>query len=535
MKKSFLAMLLSLSMAATLFTGCGDGAADVETGGKEEASKAETVDEETGENSEEAAEEGELVEIVFQLPLDDAPVGLQDVEDAFNAMVEPDLGVHVTFVTCPWADCPQEALLMISAGEQIDIVNSGTSDCTAFVDAEAIIPINDLLTEYGQAILEDLTPNALAGSAKNGVQYGVTKAYGEAANAVGMSMRKDLLEKYNIDYDYSKVFSLEEIGEIFGTIKAGEGENFYPLIAWNHGTAVALNSQAIPVMRIAGGEDYGAGVLMWNRSLKERTVVNFFETEEFEDICYTLYDWMQAGYFQPDAATTTMTPAALVADPNYAALPYGCNMVQDNADLNGLSDYEWVNLRLSDWYIPAGGANSGQWNITSSCENPEKAMQVLNYMYENPEATNLLQYGIEGQSWKVVDQAEEGPQIQIELLGVPGELPYYNPYGLFGCSMEMAVTAPTPMGLDAERAEHAKTVPDSKRAETSGFVFDSSSVKAELAAVSTVIQTYTPTLTTGSADPAVILPEFRAALKDAGIDTVIAESQRQLDDFFANK
>ena len=66
-------------------------------------------------------------------------------------------------------------------------------------------------------------------------------------------------------------------------------------------------------------------------------------------------------------------------------------------------------------------------------------------------------------------------------------------------------------------------------------MFDTTPVKAEAAAVQAVMDEYRLPLENGVIDPDENLPKFRQALKDAGIDTVIAEKQRQLDEWAATK
>ena len=67
------------------------------------------------------------------------------------------------------------------------------------------------------------------------------------------------------------------------------------------------------------------------------------------------------------------------------------------------------------------------------------------------------------------------------------------------------------------------------RSNALGFVFDPSNVKTEVAAVQAVFDQYRLPLENGVIDPDENLPKFIQALKDAGIDTVIAEKQKQLD------
>jgi putative aldouronate transport system substrate-binding protein len=68
-----------------------------------------------------------------------------------------------------------------------------------------------------------------------------------------------------------------------------------------------------------------------------------------------------------------------------------------------------------------------------------------------------------------------------------------------------------------------------------GFVFDSENVKAEVGAMANVIKQYSKPIETGSIDPVKGLPEYIAALKKAGAEKVIAEKQKQFDEFLAAK
>ncbi|WP_259391529.1 DUF3502 domain-containing protein [Paenibacillus sp. 1011MAR3C5] len=74
----------------------------------------------------------------------------------------------------------------------------------------------------------------------------------------------------------------------------------------------------------------------------------------------------------------------------------------------------------------------------------------------------------------------------------------------------------------------------SKPSKALGFVFDASAVKTEVAAVSNVVTQYKLPLETGSVDPDKLLPEFISKLKSAGMDKIIAEKQKQLDEWAKN-
>ena len=68
-----------------------------------------------------------------------------------------------------------------------------------------------------------------------------------------------------------------------------------------------------------------------------------------------------------------------------------------------------------------------------------------------------------------------------------------------------------------------------------GFMFNPDPVKNEIALCSSVIEEYSGGLETGSVDPDVYLPKFLEKLKNAGIDKVLQESQKQLYEWRNNK
>ena len=66
-------------------------------------------------------------------------------------------------------------------------------------------------------------------------------------------------------------------------------------------------------------------------------------------------------------------------------------------------------------------------------------------------------------------------------------------------------------------------------ADNMGFAFDEEPVMTELAAIRQVTNEYYRALTAGRADPETELPKFLDALNNAGLETVLAEEQSQLD------
>jgi putative aldouronate transport system substrate-binding protein len=101
--------------------------------------------------------------------------------------------------------------------------------------------------------------------------------------------------------------------------------------------------------------------------------------------------------------------------------------------------------------------------------------------------------------------------------------------GNFFIMYPMAGTNVDSLAWELEQNQTAKT------SAAMGFTFDNSAVKTEYTAVTNVIEQYIYGLVCGSVDPATEIPVFLERLADAGMGTIIAEKQTQLDAWAAGK
>lgn len=470
------------------------------------------------------AEEQEIVEIVWQYPTDgNIGTGFQDVEDALNEMLERDIGVHVTFEPVGLGESQQTAQLMIAAGEQLDLCLTAFTSLNPLVDGGYILPLTDIVEEYGEGFKE-LGMN-LSNGYYQGELYGIAPHTYLATNYQYL-IKTEYLDKYGITIDPEKTYTYEDLEEIFMTIKAGEGENFY---------ALPIDATISPMETYFTYDKLGAssasGVLMLNRSFDDLTIYNIYETEEYKTYAETLYRWAQNGLIAPDAAVTSETTDTLVSSDNYLGTFY-FGQPTSALEYGALIGHELQAIKLMDNYVVDGAGGGVWWSVPITSANPEKAIEALEYIYTHDEANYILMYGLEGVSYEVTAEDENGIQIKF-LSDDVLSLPYYNPYGLWGnqCNYAAIYPATTERSVILEEFENS-TSPE-RWSPAMGYSFDSSSVSTEIASVSAVIEQYGKSINCGALDPEKALPEFINSLKSAGIDKVIAENQRQLDEWAA--
>ena len=170
-------------------------------------------------------------------------------------------------------------------------------------------------------------------------------------------------------------------------------------------------------------------------------------------------------------------------------------------------------------------AMSGQWCISSTCKYPDKAMQLLNLMYTDPDLMNLLCWGIEGIHYVV---REDGTITYPE--GVTAETSGYS--SSTNWQLPNQFIAHVWEGNDLDVWEQTRIFNDSAvRSTALGFSFDPSTVQELYDNVYETWNTYSTGFSKGVFDVGAVFPLFREELQNSGIDELIAEIQRQLDSY----
>ena len=187
-------------------------------------------------------------------------------------------------------------------------------------------------------------------------------------------------------------------------------------------------------------------------------------------------------------------------------------------------------MKLLEPTIATADVNGIGFAVSATSKNPEASMLWLNEMYTNPDVVNLLDWGVEGVHYEVQDDGTIDYPAGVD--------PTTTSYGLnqdwfFGNQFLSYI-----FGKGRDTTIYQRLEANNKNANFSpamGFTYDSTTVRNELTEVSNVKGEYAPGLETGTTDPETELPKFIEALKNAGIDKIIAEKQKQLDEFLAQQ
>lgn len=511
LKRSFYRVIVLAVAVMLLFTACSSGGSSTVT--DKNAGSAATDAQTSAVSQASSAKSGAPAELVLGYwIMTPVPSDMQLVLDEVNKILVPEINVKiVSTIGLNFGNYRDQLNLMLSSNEHLDAFACYAGDFGNYVAKGQVVEMDDLLAKYGKGIVDAVGMDYLKAGVINGKQYGLTTNRDLALDH-GFVMIKEILDKYKIDY--TKIKTLDDVAGVFQTIKEKE-PNMIPLAT----QASAMMDQIPTVDRLG---DY-LGVLL-NYGQNDLKVVNYFDTPEYEKYVRYFREWYKKGYMSENVLTNTDDPNALMragkAFSTTSNLKPGFDTKQSKVVQKPV-----VSVAVTPTYTATSVVQTAQWCIARNSKDPAATMKFLNKMYTDPKICNLLSWGIEGKHYVVKSNGliDYPSGVTVDNVGYNLNLGW-----LFGNQFITYVWEGDPPDLYKQLDQWNKSAIKSK---AFGFTYNSVPVKTEVAAVTNVCKQYRNGLEYGALDPDKILPEFRKKLKDAGIDKIVAEKQRQIDEW----
>ena len=254
---------------------------------------------------------------------------------------------------------------------------------------------------------------------------------------------------------------------------------------------------------------------------KENTIIPFWEDEELMERYRLLHRWYTLGYINPDAATIDSIGPDIRAGVRSGSAWKGY--------YTGYSSWAKINVEGSRYAGPNMSTSTmrGAMNAINAAASEEQAIACLKYLELlnlDREFRDILRFGVEGVHFnyitndlgkRVVERTEQG----INNWSMDGYVT--------GSVRNASCTSDSYYDWD-EIYEGYKNA----RVSTLGaFTFNRAEVEAECTACEAVMAKYISELLTGTLDIDAILPKIQEEMRIAGIETVQAEAQKQLDEY----
>ena len=458
--------------------------------------------------------QADSVELVWYMagntPQPDLPVVLEKV----NTILQEKINATLKLYVFPAGDdYDQKANTALAAGEPIDIVFTSNWIANYNINAASgyFTELNGYLEKY-PAIRSILGDRYLDGSAINGKNYAVP-ANKEKAHSWGYLLRKDLVAKYGMDI--STITSIESIEPFLKIIWENERQitplciaamdSPFQILDWDH----------------ISDDDVPGALYPDNGSTK---IVNQFLAPESIALYHLLQSWYSKGYIHQDADQMLNQLDAMKSG-RYFAASQSLKPGKD-AEISAYTGYDWVQVNITQPVMSNREATGALLAIPTGSQNPERAFRFIELLYTDKELINLLKFGIEDVHYKKV--AEN----RIELIDPLRSR--YNPgyTWAFGDQFkDYIMKNEDPLKWDQFLLYNNRSI----TLNSLGFVFDKTNVESQASACRNVVQAYYRQLFAGTAEVEPTIRQFEKELRAAGVNDLLAEMQKQYDQWLAEK
>lgn len=545
MKKRTICLLLAMIMVLSIvLAGCSKTA---ETPAADETpattEPAETTDNtETPEAPEETAEPA-LEQKTIQLMITGS--GKQANSDkvwaAFNEQLQQYVpNTTVEFIDVSFDEYSEKFSQVLASGEGVDLAWTGwlINKPQNIADGN-LMPLDDLLAEYGQGIVDILGENVVEihRNADGNIYYlpswqglcGERRGWlvvTEIAELAGDTWIEDTeaaLNKWRNNYSGIEDFQavLDQATKYLAAAKEagklGAGINTGRAFGWSMYNGTRSNPGV-------GGSEIG--IPFEDNTF---TVIDGVASEHYKLYAKTMADWYKEGYIRSDimsvdTSTLTMPKNGEITDTTYvfSCDPYLTEADQDAATADAGMDMTYLPVEENASLILGGDTS---YAIPYCADEPERAMMVLNAIYSQPDLYNTLIYGIEGEDYT---KNADGT-ITTSYVGASPTAD--DSYGIQRWIIGSCKNALINNGTDPNYYADLEALEETARVNPFlNFTFDRTNVEGICASILNVYYEYGPQLDNGVAGDnwEELYNNYMAARKDAGIEELVTEFQNQL-------
>lgn len=483
------AVLLSLVFAGSL-AGCGGSS-------------------EGGSDAKEKVPDG-VSSVKVCMPNYDSPAETNEVAAAVNEIAEEKYGVHLDIEFIATGNWTQQTNLMLTSDE-VDVLALYGTPFSSFVNNGQLLDLTEYWENAGDVLKAEWTEKELQPFCSGGKLYAIPN-FREYGGYLGAVIDEDIAAEFGITHGQKMTW--EEVDEFLQKAHEKYPER-YGLVPTG-GTALISNWTWDGM-----GDTKYLGVLP-NSGQDSTTVQNLFDTEDFKNFTGWARKWYDEGITMPDILSNTESWKSMFqADKAIAAI----NTVGINK-FNGL-----VSVYITDAFCGTDVYQMVSYGINANSKNPDASWKALEALYTDKEIGTLIANGIEGKHYVL---NEDGTASYPE--GVTASTAGYNLMEAYWFVPYCPNSYPSSSNGNADLYQNLiKQKDEAVMSKAFGFAFDSSPVVDEYTACSNVMDKYYKALMSGAVDPEKTMKEASAELEAAGIDKIIEEKQKQLDNWLSEQ
>ncbi len=368
--------------------------------------------------------------------------------------------------------------------------------------------------------------------------------YCDAENAVKAFTIKDKIYAVPVGYkpnageDYLVMVRQDLMDEVGVTdiTSVADLENFYTLCKEKHPDYIGLGRGLNPKM-LNGALPSEKNLNFINsfaftdgNVIDDSAVYSFYESEEYKQMCEITKRWNEMGIIPSyqlsngeQSATEFAAGRAMFANSSNDRI-----FEMDEAVRVSAPNALFKNFYLGDKQkkpLMSWGTYTVAFSVSAGVEDPKELaayVQVINLFQKNQEWVDLWTYGVEGTDY-TIDENGRVNRINTDEI-IHNWMPVNTNFRRYSSYVTDEMIETFNNGLEG-------SIPQ----KSTNFIFDIEPVKAEYAQIQAVETEYLSPITNGFKDYDENIDKAIEKLKAAGIDTFMAELQRQFDEFMKNK
>ena len=478
-----------------------------------------------------AVDTSRFVEVTHHM-MGNAPTNGMDkiVEAEWNKILKERVNAHMVLRWIEWADWYTKYNLLLASGEPIDMIHSSSTWLDMWANAQrgAFLPLDDLIPKYAPITWGEIPAQDWDQARYDGKIIAFPEnTYSQYVNH-GLYYRGDWAKEFGITKHIS---SFEEIERYY----QGVVDNKPGVYPWdrNNGNDWIMHGwfqSKTDVVLINLPTQYQ--IFMGQSFNDPYTLVSVVNEPLFLEFAKKMNDWYKRGFWRKDVLNNTADPREALragksgSDQHHSnTLRYLRKEMDDLIPGSELQMFAWADARGN---LVAEPITHGATSIGRNTRNAERSVMIYEQLRQNEEVYRLLNYGIEGIQYEVVNGVRVRPEGydtatqdfysdywggRVDKFEIPGDQEWLGIWEIWA-DYDKIIKRPFPYGK---------------------FIFDKTPIEPELAAISDVISQYLVPIMYGVVnDPVKAVEDLRAALKQAGHDKIFNEVQRQLNVYKAS-
>jgi putative aldouronate transport system substrate-binding protein len=420
----------------------------------------------------------------------------------------------LTMTSIPYDNYYDKLYLVEAAGEDLDICWVHGNQIAGYIAKNLLAALNEPLKNFAPDISANTPQYIWDAVTVNGNIFAIPRVVPAAQNDWMEIIRADLRKKYGL----APITTISEYEQYLAALKKNEPQM---VPCWT-GTREILHAYTPTYYYM----ESGVYVDLTDPELKAK---NFYATPAYKAICDRIYEWVQKGYRPKDAAAINNDPASSFTSGKLGACD--SNLFWPTEQIESLTtnvpggQMENVFFNPKDpkyILIPIDNCSA----VFNHSKKLNESVAFLNWVRHSQENYDLWSYGVNGVNFNLMPDGT---------------------YNYDGISPENKFISMVWMWTDLRfHRYHSKLDPayvqvikhwddDAILSPLSGLQFDKSVYKDLMAAKNTVVQEYNAPMEAGLIRYDAKKDEMLRKHKEAGLDQIIAEIQKQIDAWVAAK